>query len=161
MNNKQENKFFNTDNQISNNINYSQSEADRRAYKYNNEMLPPLAHNYNTKKINKFYFNIKFPFWKVGLGIILAFGLFYIISHLPYSKLNDDSNKYCLVVFDYVDVYAEKVECGQKINSLEDPVREGYKFMGWYNGEDEFSFEQTINSNLTIVAKWEEENVED
>lgn len=39
----------------------------------------------------------------------------------------------------------------------EDPTREGYKFVAWqYNGED-FDFQTKITSNMTLVAKWEEE----
>lgn len=160
MNNKQENKFFNTDNQISSNVNYSQSEADRRAYKYNNEVVPPLAYNYNTKKINKFYFNIKFPFWKIIVGALVALGVFYIVLNLPYNKLNEQDSKYCLVVFDYNDIYSERVECGSKVNRIEDPYKEGYTFKGWYNGDEEFNFDNTINKNVTLVAKWEDNNSE-
>lgn len=42
--------------------------------------------------------------------------------------------------------------------TLEDPTRSGYKFLGWYIGEDPFvSGETTISADVTITAKWQAE----
>lgn len=42
--------------------------------------------------------------------------------------------------------------------TLEDPTRSGYKFLGWYIGEDQFvSGETTISTDVTITAKWQAE----
>ena len=37
-----------------------------------------------------------------------------------------------------------------------DPVKEGYTFAGWYNGETLFDFNTAITANITLVAKWTE-----
>lgn len=36
----------------------------------------------------------------------------------------------------------------------EDPVREGYTFVGWYAGETQFTAATVVNGNLTVVARW-------
>ena len=36
------------------------------------------------------------------------------------------------------------------------PVKEGYKFIGWYVENDEFVFPKKLTGNVTIKARWEE-----
>ena len=40
----------------------------------------------------------------------------------------------------------------------EEPVRDGYNFVGWFVGDDEYNFEELVKSNLTLTAKWEKES---
>lgn len=47
------------------------------------------------------------------------------------------------------------IEKGKLISKPKDPVREGYKFIGWYLGMDKFNFGNEIKKNLKLVAKWE------
>lgn len=35
------------------------------------------------------------------------------------------------------------------------PTREGYNFVGWYLGNEEFDFNSKITSNITLTARWE------
>jgi uncharacterized repeat protein (TIGR02543 family) len=42
-----------------------------------------------------------------------------------------------------------------KITKLPVPIRDDYKFIGWYNGKNEVKIGDAVNSNLTLVAKWE------
>ena len=35
------------------------------------------------------------------------------------------------------------------------PGKDGYKFLGWYNGDLEYSFDSEASANLTLTAKWE------
>ena len=42
-----------------------------------------------------------------------------------------------------------------KIEKPEDPIREGYKFIGWYLDDLEFDFESEITKTITLNAKWE------
>lgn len=51
--------------------------------------------------------------------------------------------------------YDIKVNDGTPLNNLGEPTKEGYDFIGWFIGEDEFDFEIIITSDINIVAKWE------
>lgn len=42
------------------------------------------------------------------------------------------------------------------ITKPEDPVRDGYKFVGWYYGNELFDFNTKIDKNITLEARWEE-----
>ena len=47
-----------------------------------------------------------------------------------------------------------QVKEGQKINQPAEPERDGYVFLGWYDGETEFDFTKGITKDVTITAKW-------
>jgi uncharacterized repeat protein (TIGR02543 family) len=56
------------------------------------------------------------------------------------------------------DVKKVEVEPNKAVTLVEDPVRTGYIFKGWYtsdSGEEKFDESQLINSNITLFAKWE------
>ena len=36
-----------------------------------------------------------------------------------------------------------------------DPTKEGYTFIGWYNGEEKWNFETPVTTDLTLTAKWQ------
>ncbi|MBR4202072.1 MAG: InlB B-repeat-containing protein [Candidatus Methanomethylophilaceae archaeon] len=61
------------------------------------------------------------------------------------------------VTFDY-DNGSESTSVPVKEGSLverpDDPVKEGYDFLGWYDGETLFDFTQGIAKNTTLKAKW-------
>jgi len=42
----------------------------------------------------------------------------------------------------------------ERITAPPDPVRENFKFNGWYNGEEKFFFTAMPHGNLTLTAKW-------
>ena len=42
----------------------------------------------------------------------------------------------------------------EKITKPENPVREGYWFIGWFIGDTEWDFNTVVTSNTTLVAKW-------
>ena len=42
------------------------------------------------------------------------------------------------------------------ITKPDNPTKEGYTFLGWYIDDEEFNFEDLVKSDLTLVAKWEE-----
>lgn len=47
------------------------------------------------------------------------------------------------------------------VNKPADPAKDGYKFDGWYTGNDfaqEFDFNSKVTKNITIYAKWTENN---
>ena len=42
-----------------------------------------------------------------------------------------------------------------RANTPADPTKEGYTFIGWYNGESEWNFETPVTADLTLTAKWQ------
>lgn len=50
-----------------------------------------------------------------------------------------------------------KIEKGEKIEKPEDPKKEGYKFTGWYLDDEEYNFENEVDKNIVLTAKWEKE----
>ena len=68
---------------------------------------------------------------------------------------------YYTVTFDYNDNGTtsdsiETVLANTLVSKPEDPKREGYTFLGWYNGSDQYSFDSPVNSTLVLMAEWEE-----
>ena len=65
------------------------------------------------------------------------------------------------VTFDCgIECELEDVEVlkGELVEEPETPVREGYIFLGWYNGEELWDFEKDpVTEDLTLTAKWKEE----
>ena len=53
----------------------------------------------------------------------------------------------------------QKVDKGGKATKPADPTKEGYDFLGWYNGETEYKFTETVSADLTLKAKWEKYEV--
>lgn len=41
------------------------------------------------------------------------------------------------------------------ITKPQDPVRDGYKFLGWYSNNVLFDFSTPVTTNLELIAKWE------
>jgi uncharacterized repeat protein (TIGR02543 family) len=50
----------------------------------------------------------------------------------------------------------QKIKDGDKITKPQDPSKPGYNFDGWFDGEDEWDFDNNVvNDELDLVAKWE------
>lgn len=49
----------------------------------------------------------------------------------------------------------EIIEKGKTVTEPEEPIREGYNFLGWYLGNNKFNFENVVSSNVNLTAKWE------
>ncbi len=52
---------------------------------------------------------------------------------------------------------AISVEKNKTISRPNDPTKSGYKFIGWYLNDEMFDFSTKIEKNITLVAKWEQE----
>ena len=50
----------------------------------------------------------------------------------------------------------KKIKVGSVLTKLDEPSREGYKFLGWYIGDEEYHFTKSINKDITLEARWEE-----
>lgn len=54
------------------------------------------------------------------------------------------------------NVSSATVEEGGKLSEPEAPAKSGYKFLGWYLGEDKWNFtENKVTQDITLVAKWQ------
>ena len=56
-------------------------------------------------------------------------------------------------------VNESKVTHGKTVTKPEDPVKEGYQFVGWFDGEKAFSFDEPIISDISLAAKFVPEKV--
>ena len=53
-------------------------------------------------------------------------------------------------------VQEDKVLRGQYVNEPAAPTKDGYEFAGWYNGDTKYDFTQNVTENITLKAKWED-----
>lgn len=50
---------------------------------------------------------------------------------------------------------ASQIRANTPADQPADPTKEGYTFIGWYNGESEWNFEIPVTADLTLTAKWQ------
>ena len=76
--------------------------------------------------------------------------------------LHDKWTKYYVITFDLDGGYGveeSRVIENRQMKIPEDPKKDGYKFLGWYSdkaGTEKFDFDQLINSDKKVYAKWEQ-----
>lgn len=56
-------------------------------------------------------------------------------------------------------ISSQTVEEGKLATKPSDPIKGGYTFAGWYDGNTEFDFETTITKDITLTAKWNKNDV--
>lgn len=56
------------------------------------------------------------------------------------------------------DIKSVVVKKGKKVSTPSTPEKEGYVFLGWYNGEEKYDFDSKVTANLALVAKWREKS---
>lgn len=49
---------------------------------------------------------------------------------------------------------ASQIRANTPADQPADPTKEGYTFIGWYNGESEWNFVDAVTEALTLTAKW-------
>lgn len=69
------------------------------------------------------------------------------------------------IVFDlgYENLFEIKPQTvlkGSLLKKPEAPVREGFEFVNWFLGEEEFDFNEVVNHDITLVAHWHELELE-
>lgn len=50
---------------------------------------------------------------------------------------------------------ASQIRANAPADQPADPTKEGYTFIGWYNGESEWNFETPVTADLPLTAKWQ------
>lgn len=90
--------------------------------------------------------------------------LFMLTVATSCKKTNNDKNKIVTVTFDtdggnYIE--SKKILVGKKLLEIEEPVKNGYKFLGWYLNEVLFDINTPITEDCTLVAKWKRGDIED
>lgn|SRR5574344_493040 len=86
-----------------------------------------------------------FVAFTVIILVLFAF-IFYLLFDKSYTVVFNLDNG--------TSITLESVHSGGKIDKPAEPVKDGYKFVGWYDGEEEFDFTKKITSNTVITAKW-------
>ncbi len=72
---------------------------------------------------------------------------FEILTHKVTFNYNDDTTGSKTVTVDNKGKVEKKAD-------LENPTRAGYRFDGWYNGQDKFTFDEEITEDTVLEAKW-------
>ena len=57
-------------------------------------------------------------------------------------------------------IESQTVKKGEIATLPENPTREGYEFIGWELDGYAYNFSLPITKDITLVAKWQEENIE-
>lgn len=80
----------------------------------------------------------------------------YISGGTFYNELKGSYiTKGCIVTFmNGSSQYAMQV-VKDKASAPDTPVKSGYRFAGWYNGNAKWNFDTPVTENLTLTAKWE------
>ncbi len=91
----------------------------------------------------------------------ITFAFLFVVAGCNFTQTPTDKEDKFTVTFDCgieCEIEDVEVEKGGLVEAPEDPVREGFIFLGWYNGEELWNFEEdTVLEDITLTAKWEEE----
>ena len=90
--------------------------------------------------------------------VIIIIGILVVlISTSIVIVLSTRTKHYDVTFDDKINIeFKQTYEKGQKIIRPNDPVRNGYRFVGWFDENDqEFNFDITVTKATKIYAKWE------
>ena len=73
------------------------------------------------------------------------------------ATYKETKNKYTVTyINDGEEYHKETVEYGSVITSIQDPIKEGYTFIGWYTKDNEkVTHPITVTKNITLYSKYE------
>jgi len=92
---------------------------------------------------------------KMYLVLVICF-LSFIVLACNETKDDDKQNEVKEYNVTFVVDGSEtivKAKEGEKVSKPSDPVKDGYQFIGWYLGSEEYTF-NNVTSNITVVAKF-------
>lgn len=95
--------------------------------------------------------------------VMLAFALLVSCSdNAAAQKADEKSGQETVTLYkvtfdkaDGSDKFESIVESGKTVPEPRTPEQKGFRFLGWYKGEDKFDFSTEITGDLTLTAKWE------
>lgn len=90
------------------------------------------------------------------LLFVFAF-IFTIVGTMAIVILSNNRTIKYNVIFDSAggsDVASQTIEKGGTVIRPDDPIKEGYAFLGWYYNDHVFTFTSEITSDITLIAKW-------
>ncbi len=73
--------------------------------------------------------------------------------------INEDT-EIVLVMLDYQngqEMAIVEIIKGGKMTEPPTPIKQGYKFVGWFNNDSKYKFDSEVNENITLTAKWEKD----
>ena len=95
----------------------------------------------------------------LALSLVLVLTLGSCNEPIPDANDGGDNPTFYTVTFDSAGgtaVSAQTVESGKKATEPATPTKEGHNFLGWYLGDEEWSFVgYVVTDNMTLTAKWE------
>lgn len=89
----------------------------------------------------------------IAVILILVLVLFCIIK--PGS---DDVNTYKVTFSKEGETSEVVVDENKRVSRPDDPVKEGYTFLGWYYNGERFDFSTKITKDITLEARWVKNN---
>ena len=92
---------------------------------------------------------------KTANGVFIAAGGRFTQS--PGAQITGEVIGACTVTFQSEggSEVASQIRANTPADQPADPTKEGYTFIGWYNGESEWNFETPVTEKLTLTAKWQ------
>ena len=58
-------------------------------------------------------------------------------------------------------IYQKEINENSKVLEPEELEKEGYIFIGWYLNDELYDFNETVKEDLTLVAKWQEKQLQE
>lgn len=92
---------------------------------------------------------------KTANGVFIAAGGRFTQS--PGAQITGEVMGACTVTFQSEggSEVASQIRANTPADRPADPTKEGYTFIGWYNGESEWNFADAVTADLTLTAKWQ------
>ena len=92
---------------------------------------------------------------KTANGVFIAAGGRFTQS--PGAQITGKVMGACTVTFlsDGEHTAPPQIRANAPADQPADPTKEGYTFIGWYNGEEKWNFADAVATDLTLMAKWQ------
>ena len=92
---------------------------------------------------------------KTANGVFIVAGGRFTQS--PGAQITGEVMGACTVTFlsDGESAAPSQIRANTPADQPADPTKEGYTFIGWYNGEEKWNFADAVTEALTLTAKWQ------